>query len=185
MSKHVEPSHKALVTVFNDLPAAAHAVAALHAAGFTAQQIELVTYGVTEQSPELAMPLSTKTTSSSLVANAEKWGLFGLEAGAVAGVLATITAFPGIILPMLIVGGLTGAYMGGIAGVEQAVLDDRMDLPELDDYEKLLNEGKKLVVMLGTHDEALRAKEVLDRTPSIQGHMHVIGEHRSHEHPSR
>ncbi|MFN7575380.1 MAG: hypothetical protein ACK6DS_18295 [Planctomycetota bacterium] len=185
MSKHVEPSQRALVTVFNDLPAAAQAVAALHKDGFTAQQVELVTYSVAEQSPELEMPLRSKTTSSSLVANAEKWGLFGLEAGAVAGVLATITAFPGIILPMLIVGGLTGAYMGGIAGVEQAVLDDRMDLPELDDYEQLLNEGKKLVVVLGTHEEALRAKEVLARTASIQGHMYAIGEHQSHEHPGR
>jgi len=185
MNKREETSHRALVTVFNDLPAAAHAVAALHKAGFTAQQIELVTYGVAEQSPELEMPLSMKTTSSSLVSNAEKWGLFGLEAGAVAGVLAAITTFPGVILPMLIVGGLTGAYMGGIAGVEQAVLDDRMDLPELADYEHLLNEGKKLVVVLGSHEEALRAKDALARTASIQGHMYAIGEHRSHEHPGR
>jgi hypothetical protein len=185
MSNCEETSHRALVTVFHDLPAAAHAVAALHAAGFTAQQIELVTYGVAEQSPELEMPLSPETTSSSLMLNAEKWGLLGLEAGAVAGVLAAITTFPGIVLPMLIVGGLTGGYMGAIAGVEQAVLDDRIDLPELDDYEQLLTEGKKLVVVLGSHDEALRAKEVLARTPSIQGHMHAIGEHQSHEHPGR
>lgn len=185
MTDNSQPSRVALVTVFEDLPAAGRAVAALHAAGFPPQQVELVTYGVAEQSPELDTPLHPESTFSSLVSEAEKWGLVGLEAGAVAGVVAAMTTFPGLALGMLLAGGLTGGIVGGIAGLEKAVLDDRVNLPAPSDYERLLHEGKKLVVVLGTHAEAMAAKDALAHTTSLQGHLPPIWEHQFHEHPAR
>lgn len=184
MSKHSESSRVALVTIFEDLPAAARAVAALSSAGFSSPQIELVTFGITEQSPELDTPIAPQSTAGSMVGAAGKWGLFGLEAGAIAGVLAAVTAFPGMALGMLIAGGLTGGIVGGVAGIEQATLDDRFDLPQPGDYERLLSEGKKLVVVLGSEAEAAAARDVLAQLPSIQGHLHRIGEHKFHEHPA-
>jgi hypothetical protein len=184
MQQPSQPKRVALVTVFEDLPAAGRAVAALQAAGFPPRQVELVTYGVAEQSPELELPLHPESTFSSLVAESQRWGLVGLEAGAIAGVVAAMTTFPGLALGMLIAGGLTGGIVGGMAGVEKAILDDRINLPAPSDYERLLEEGKKLVVVLGTHDEALAAKSVLAHTLSLQGHLHPIWEHQFHEHPA-
>jgi hypothetical protein len=185
MSQQDKPAKVALVTVFEDLPAAAKAVAALQVAGFEPERIELVTYGVAEQTPELDTPLSPQSTFSEFASEAEKWGLVGLEAGALAGVVAAMTTFPGLALGMIIAGGLTGGIVGGMAGIEKAVLDDRINLPSPEDYEKLLNEGKKLVVVLGTHEEVAAAKDLLAHLPSLQGHLHPIWEHQFHEHPAR
>jgi hypothetical protein len=185
MNKNNPTNQLALVTAFEDLPAAGHAVAALQAAGFPSSQIELVTYGVAEQSPELDMPLHSTSSETSLISEAEKGGLLGLEVAAAAGVLATMVTFPGVAIGMLIAGGLTGAIMGGIGGLETASLDDSVDLPTPADYEQLLADGKKLVVVLGSHNETSAAKEILNRLPSIQGHLHPISEHRFHEHPTK
>ena len=184
MNQISQSGRVALVTVFEDLPAAGRAVAALQDAGFQPNQLELVTYGVAQQSPELDSPLHPESTFSSLVSEAERWGLVGLEAGAIAGVIAVVTAFPGVALGMLIAGGLTGGIVGGVAGIEKAVLDDQINLPTPSDYDQLLNQGKKLVVVLGTHEEAVAAKDVLANTLSIQGQLHPIWEHQFHEHPA-
>ncbi|MFN9750548.1 MAG: hypothetical protein ACK54I_02725 [Planctomycetota bacterium] len=185
MDQKILTNRVALLTVFEDLPAAGHAVAALQAAGYPSRQIELVTYGVAEQSPELDMPLHSDSSVTSLVSEAEKGGLLGLEIAAVAGVMATMVTFPGVAIAMLIAGGLTGAIMGGIGGLETASLDDSVDLPTPADYEQLLLEGKKLVVVLGSHEEVSAAKGILSRLPSIQGHFHPISEHQFHEHPTK
>ncbi|MFN9343734.1 MAG: hypothetical protein ACK6DB_14245, partial [Planctomycetota bacterium] len=79
MDQKILTNRVALLTVFEDLPAAGHAVAALQAAGYPSRQIELVTYGVAEQSPELDMPLHSDSSVTSLVSEAEKGGFLGLE----------------------------------------------------------------------------------------------------------
>lgn len=182
MSTNIPKPNTALVAVFEDLPAAARAVAALHAAGFDRGSVELVTYAVDEQSPEMVTPKNAGTSADSLVNSAEKWGLVGLEVGAASAIIAAITAFPGVGIGMLIAGGLTGAIMGGIAGLDEASRDDRLDLPVPGDYEYLLNQGKKLVVVLGSHDDAQQAKDVLNQTTSIQGHLMMFKGRLFHEH---
>lgn len=182
MNRNFLKPNTALVAVIEDLPAAARAVAALHAAGFDGGSVELVTYGVEEQSPEMETPNDAGTSADSMVKAAEKWGLVGLEFGAASAIIAAITVFPGIGIGMLFVGGLTGAVMGGVAGIDEALRDDRLDLPLPEDYERLLSEGKKLVVVLGSHDDAQQAKDVLNQTASIQGHLMTFKGRVFHEH---
>lgn len=173
----------ALVTAFEDLTSAGKAVFALQEAGFDQKHVELVTYGLDDQSPEVGMPMAPQTTIDQLVKDSGNWGAVGLSAGAVAGVVAAITTFPGVAIGMIFFGGLTGAIVGGIAGIDKAVHDDTVNLPTLDDYELLLKQGKKLVVLLGTHEEAARAKEVLSHAVGMSSHVHPVGTHRFHEHP--
>lgn len=173
----------ALVTVFKDLASAGKAVFALQQAGFSHSHVELVTYGLDEQSHEVGMPVVPRTTVDSLVHDAGKWGALGLSAGAAAGVVAAISTFPGFAIGMIVFGGLTGALVGGMAGIDKAVHDDTVNLPSLDAYEKLLKEGHKLVVLMGTHEDAARAKQVLAQAEGVYSHIHPVGEHRFHEHP--
>ena len=79
---------------------------------------------------------------------------------------------------------VTGAIVGGMAGVEHAVEDDSVNLPTIDEYEQLLHDGHQLVVVHGTREEMLRAKDVIAHISYIHNHLHPIHGHEFHEHPS-
>lgn len=184
-TKNTDHETKALVTVFEDLETAVGAVKALHDAGFGTDKIELVTSNLHEASPDVSTPKDHETTASSLVESAEKWGAVGAGTGAAAGlVAAVVTGFPGIILGMIVMGGVTGAMMGGMAGVDHAVEDDSVDLPTLKEYEQRLHDGQKIVIVHGPHDDMLKAKEVIAHLPRVHEHLHRLHGHESHEHPS-
>jgi hypothetical protein len=98
-------------------------------------------------------------------------------------VTAVVTAFPGVALGMIIIGGATGAFVGGMAGIDHAEEDDAVNLPTPDEYEEFLHHGKHLVVVHGTHEETLRAKDVISHIPFVHNHIHPIYGHEFHEHP--
>ena len=172
---------RAFVTVFEDIDSSQQVIKELHDTGFPLGRIELVTWDMQEEAPEVTTPKNHETTASSFVGNAAKWGGVGAAAGAVG---AVITAFPGFGLGMIVAGGLVGAMFGGIAGLEHAVEDDSVNLPSIDEYEDLVREGNCLVVVLGDHDDAMRAKEIVDKIPSIHSHIHPVHGHEHHEHPA-
>ena len=176
---------KALVTVFEDMETAVEAVKVLHQEGFPSGKIELVSNDLHEESPYVETPKVHETTGTSVVGSAGNWGAVGVGAGAAAGLLAAVlTPFPGIAIGTIIIGGITGAFVGGIAGVAHAMEDDTVNLPTPDEYEQLLDDGYKLVVVHGTHEELLRAKDAISHMPYIHKHLHPIHGHEFHEHPS-
>jgi hypothetical protein len=176
---------KALVSVYEDMETAAEAVKALSDAGFSTDKIELVTHDLHEESPDVETPKVHETTTSSLIDDAGKWGAVGAGSGAAAGLLAAVlTGFPGIVIGMIIMGGVTGAIMGGMAGIEHAEEDDAVNLPTPDEYEQLLHNGHKLVVVHGTHEEMMQAKDVISHLAHIHRHLHPLHGHEFHEHPS-
>lgn len=177
-----KPTRKALVTAFEDLETAQTAVKKLLDQGFDSKQIELVTHSVAAEAPEIETPKVHETTSSSLVDGALEWGTLGTGIGAIA---ALVTPFPGLALALIGVGGLTGAIVGGMAGIEHAVEDDSVDLPTVDEYERLVINGHSLVVVLCNHDQAMKAEEVIESLPAIHRHMHAIHGHEFHEHPAK
>ena len=181
-SDQTESVSKALVTVFDNLDTAKNVVEELHAAGFSLDNIELVTHNVYDEAPEVTTPRNRETTASSMVDGAAKWS----GVGAVTGLLAAVFApFPGLGLAMVFMGGLAGAVVGGIAGIEHAIDDDSVDLPTLEEYEQLVESGDSLVVVLGTHEEAMRAEETVKNMYDVRSHIHVLHGHQYHEHPAR
>ena len=181
MSK-IESKQKALVTVFEDLETAKRAVAALHQHGFPLNKIELVTGDVAEEAPEVETPKVHDTTASTMLDSSLEWGTLGVAAGAIAGL---VVPFPGLGLGMIVMGGLTGAIVGGMAGLEHAADDDSVNLPTIDEYERLVKDGYPLVVLLGSHEEAMQAEQAIKEMPSIHSHLHPVGGHEFHEHPSK
>lgn len=186
--KHQSDSHdrRALVTVFEDMPAAIAAVKALTEAGFDEKQLELVTDRL-DDSSGIETPEDRAKAIRSLVKSAEYWGAFGAGAGALAGTLATIaTPFPGAAIGgLMVMGGLTGALLGSLSGAEQVAEDDSANLPTMEQYQKLLAEGHDILIVHGTHDEVARAKRVLEHLPCVHRHIHPLRGHEFHEHPSR
>ena len=173
---------KALVTVLETPSAAKDVEEALIENGFSPENIELVTHDVHSEAPEVSTPKVHETTASSMVESATKWGSVGAGLGALA---AAVTGFPGIGLGMIAMGGAVGAFTGGIAGIEHAVEDDSVNLPTLEDYEQMVNNGHALVVVLGTHEDAMRAEQVIEVLPHIHQDIHPLYGHDFHEHPAQ
>ncbi len=180
--KQPDAGPKALVTVLETPEAAKEVLEALHANAFSLEKIELVVNHIADEAPEVETPRIHETTESELLDSAVKWGGVGAGTGLVAGLLTT---FPGLALGMAIMGGVTGAIMGGMAGVDDAVNDDSVNLPKLDEYEQMVKDGHALVVVLGTHDEAMRAESVIRELPHIHLNIHPVHGHDFHEHPAR
>lgn len=180
-SANPENGPKALVTVFDDLETATNVIEQLVESGFAKEKIELVAHHIADDAPEVETPKVHETTASDLLGGATKWGSIGAGTGLVAGLLTT---FPGLALGMAIMGGVTGAIMGGMAGVDHAVNVDSVDLPTLDEYEQLVKNGDKLVVVLGDHDEVMRAETIVKEMLHVRSHIHPVHGHQYHEHPA-
>lgn len=86
---------------------------------------------------------------------------------------------------MTIMGGLTGTTMGGMAGVDHAVEDDTVDLSTLKEYEQLVENGDKLVVVLGEHEAVIRVEELVKDMLHVRRHIHPVHGHEYHEHTAR
>ena len=173
---------KALVTVLETPDAAKEVIEALVENGFSPEKIELVIHDIHNEAPEVSTPKVHETTATSIVGSATKWGSVGAGLGALA---AAVTGFPGIGLGMIAMGGAVGAFTGGIAGIEHAVDDDSVNLPTLEEYEQMVNNGHALVVVLGTHDEAMSAEKVIENLPHIHQDIHPLHGHDFHEHPAK
>jgi len=177
-----DSNSKALVTVFDDLETAKKVIEELHTAGFPVDKIELVTHSVEKEAPEVNTPKVHETTATSMVESAAKWSGLGAASGLLAAVFAP---FPGLGLAMIFMGGLTGAVVGGIAGLQHAIEDDSIDLPTLKEYEELVKTGDSLVVVLGSHDEVMHAESIVQNMIHVRSHIHNVHGHQFHEHPSR
>jgi hypothetical protein len=172
-----------LVAVFEDLESAANAVSALKEAGIPEDRMELVVRDVREELPELHVDTNRETAESSLIEDAEKWGSLYMGAGAAVGLIYSLLApFPGVVLGMMYLGGVSGAIMGGMAGLDRAAADDSINLPGLEEYQQLLANGHKLLVVHGTHEEVHGAKELILQRPHVASHLYVVRGHRFHEH---
>ena len=179
---HPKNQLSALVTVFEDIETAQRAAQDLLESGFKNEQLELVTESVAEEAPQVLTPKVRQTTMSELVDGAEHWGAIGAGIGAIAGL---IVPFPGSVLGMAAMGGVTGAIVGGMAGIEHAVDDDSVNLPSIKDYERLVEQGHKLLVVLGDHEQALKAERVIEKIPFLHHNTHVVEGHEFHEHPAK
>ncbi|MCH2181404.1 MAG: hypothetical protein MK108_05300 [Mariniblastus sp.] len=179
-----EHAGKALVIVFEDFDSASAAVHALHEGGFPTDRIELVTEDFQREAHDVKTPAVHETSTNSAVSGGEKWAVVGSGVGAVGAIIAAVlTPFPGAGLAMIVVGGVAGGLYGAVAGLEHAGEDDSVDLPTPDDYQQLVKQGHKLVVVHGSHDEMMQAKDLIEHLPSVHGHLHPIRGREFHEHP--
>ena len=175
---------KALVMVFEDFDTAAAAVHALNDGNFPTDRVELVTHDFDQETHDVKTPAVHETSTSSTVSQGEKWAAVGGGVGAVGAIIAAVlTPFPGVGLAMIVVGGVAGGLYGAVAGLEHAGEDDAVDLPTPDDYQELVKQGHKLVVVHGTHDEMMQARDLIEHLPSIHRHLHPIRGREFHEHP--
>ena len=170
---------KAHVSIFDDVPTAQRATAALHDAGFLPDQVELVVSDDDIRVHGIESPKDREMTGDCIFENAAKWSTVGAAAG---GLSIVLVPFPGLVLGMVAFGGLLGAIVGSIAGVDHAAKDDSVDLPTLDEYEELVRYGKCLLVVRGTHSEVIRIESIVSNLIDARSHVFTLHGHQFHEH---
>ncbi len=176
---------RALVSVFDDLETAKSVIETLVRQGFPHQKVELVTRHVKNDFPENESPKNHETTSSVLANGAVKGAGIGLGIGAGFGVAAAaLTASPALAVGAMLYAGFAGGLIGGMGGADKADLDDSINLPTHDEYQRLLDEGNSLVVVCGTHEEVQRAESIVKDMPNAGSHQHRLHGHLFHEHAS-
>ncbi len=174
---------RVLVSVFDDLETAKSVIENLNRQGFSPQKVELVTRVVRNDFPETEP--AQETTSSVLATGAVKGAGIGLGIGAGFGVAAAaLTASPALAVGAMLYAGFAGGLIGGMGGADKADLDDSINLPTHDEYQRMLDEGNSLVVVCGTHEEVQRAETIVKDMPNAAGHQHRLHGHLFHEHPS-
>jgi hypothetical protein len=176
---------RALVTVFDELESAQRVLDRLQQDGFAKHRVHLVHRDIRRESPEVETPKVHETTSSAMTEGVMKGAGIGLGFGAGFGVAATVlTASPGLALGAMIYAGFAGGLIGGMGGIDRADIDDTVNLPSLDEYQQLVDQGHYLVVVQGDHDEVMRAESIMKQMTHLGSHVHRLHGHLFHEHPS-
>ena len=103
------------------------------------------------------------------VSSVAKGVLKGGAIGAGSGLLLLGVPILNILAP--IGAALAGAFIGGVAGADEA--NRCIELPNLEDYQRLLSEGKSIIVISGTEAERMK----------IENQMRELGAMETHQHP--
>ena len=160
-------AEECVVAVFDDLRHAQEAVHILDRGEFPIRQVSVVTKGIKEQ-PEIVEDLEMGD-------DAARDAAVGAGLGAIVGILAGIGVMvvSGLGLVFLagpigggMVGAATGAFLGGLAG--WGVNEKR--IPH---YERLIKEGKVLVIAHGNPLELVHADQVLKETDPAELHVYA------------
>ncbi len=150
---------------------------------FPQEGIEMVVFRESEDAPVGFDEITTKTTSGSMISASMKWGLIGLALGGVGGIVMGIATSSALIaFAMPLIGGLTAIVYGAVAGVDNAVQDDTVDLPTALEYQSLVQNGGALIVLRGNTDELAQARDTMTADRLSVSNLLTVRGHTYHEH---
>jgi len=154
-----------VVGVFSTHQDASRVAASLRGPDMQVQRVSRTDPAVPSQMPQIVYD-EIEDVEANNVANG---AMLGGAIGAGSGLL--LFAVPGLNVAAPIAGGLVGAWIGGIAGIDEA--NRGIELPNQADYRKMLSEGKSFVVIAG--DESKRSE--------YGAKMTELGADDVHQHP--
>ena len=132
------------------------------------QRVSLSDPTSTNDLPEIVYDSADQVEASDVNKGMTRGGLIGFSSGLIAGLPALGTGL-GVAAPLA--GMLAGAWIGGVAGIDEAHRAD--ELPNREDYEAMLKEGKALLVISGDDKERER----------VQNEMLSLGAEKVYQHP--
>lgn len=156
-----------VVGVFESLPTARAMLERLEEAGYSHDQVSLVTTSVEKQVEDEEMLEYGDTSGVKAAKGAGMGGLAGLILG------SPLLMIPGV-GPLLIAGplamGLTGGIVGGFMG---AMTGWGVEPDNLAMYEQKVRDGEVLIVVQGAPDEVARAHGILSEGPVQEVRLHA------------
>ena len=159
-----DDSIEAVVGIFVGQAEASHAAASISDPEIHMHRVSRRNPSATNEMPEIvydpieAIPVSTVT----------KGVLKGGAIGAGSGLLLLGVPVLNVLAP--IGAALAGAFIGGVAGADEA--NRGIELPNLEDYQRKLAEGRSIIVITGTEAQRMRVETLMRELGALETHQH-------------
>ena len=134
------------------------------------QRVSLSDPASTDDLPEIVYDPVEKIEVNDVNKGIATGGMIGFSSGLLAG-LPTMGTGTGLFLAAPLAGLLAGAWIGGVAGIDEANRSEEQ--PNHEDYEVMLKAGKALLVISGDAKERER----------VQNEMMSLGAEKVYQHP--
>lgn len=155
---------EAVVGVFESQELATQAAASLDGPDLNVKRVSRVDGKGTEELSQIVYD----DVDNVGAADTAKGMLTGGAIGAGSGLL--LLGVPGLNVVAPIVGTLAGAWIGGIAGIDEA--NRSAELPNQEDYRTMLAEGKSFVVIAGDESSRIGYGYQLKEMGALEVHQH-------------
>lgn len=155
---------EAVVGIFVDPTDASRVAASMRSPELNLQRVSRRNPAATDDMPDIVYD-EIEELSAPNVANG---AMLGGAIGAGSGLLLMGVPVLNVLAP--IAGGLAGAFIGGVAGVDEANRGIR--LPDLEDYQKKLAEGKSIIVISGNETTRLHCENKMKELGAEQTFQH-------------
>lgn len=155
---------EAVVGVFDDTATANRAASELQNSDVELHRVSLKDPTAQNKMPEIFYDKVDEVAENDVARGALKGGAIGAGSGLL------FIGVPGLNIAAPIVGFLAGAWIGGIAGIDEAWRAVR--LPDPVDYYKMLAEGKSFVVIAADEPERIKFAAELEKLGATEIHQH-------------
>lgn len=166
----------ALVAVFDSSEAAENAAKQIKLSNTLVHRVNLQDSSAEHAVPDIQFDHVVEVDSNQVAHGVMRGSLIGAGTGLV------FMAVPGLAIAAPIAGALAGAWIGGISAIDET--DRGIQLPDREAYEKMLSEGKSLIVITGERNVRLKYEKEMEKLGATDTYQHPpifdAGFHKAH-----
>ena len=153
-----------VVGVFDTHADAGRVAASLRGPNMNMQRVSRSDPAVPSQIPQIVYDDIDEVSSDDIVNGSLKGGAIGAASGLL------LLGVPVLNVAAPIIGALAGAWIGAIAGVDEAIRG--VELPNQNDYRKMLADGKSFVVIAGEETKRIEYGKQMSNLGAKEIHQH-------------
>ena len=155
---------EAIVGIFEDPANASRVAASLQGPQINLQRVSRRNSDANDEMPDIVYDPIEDIPISSVA----KGALQGGAIGAGSGLLLLGVPILNVLAP--VGAALAGAFIGGVAGADES--NRGIELPDLEDYQRMLAEGKSVIVISGTETERMEIENKMKELGALETHQH-------------
>jgi len=155
---------EAVIGIFETPEDANRAAASMRGPEMELQRVSRRNPTATDEMPNVVYDSIEEVSNN----NVAKGVLQGGAIGAGSGLLLLGVPVLNLLAPFA--GALAGAFIGGVAGIDEA--NRGIELPNQEDYRRMIAEGKSIIVINGTESERIKLENQMKGLGAIETHQH-------------
>lgn len=163
-SKTQNEAFEAVVGVFENSDSAKRAAIELRRQNVVIQRVSCRDPLADNEMPEIIYDQVEDVEGTDVMGGVLKGGAIGAGSGLL------FMGVPGLNVAAPIFGAMAGAWIGGVAAVDEAIRG--IELPDKRSYQNLLSEGKSFVVISASESERLEYAKQLEKIGAIRINQH-------------
>lgn len=155
---------EAVVGIFADQVEASRVAASIRGPELKLQRVSRSNPAATDDMPEIIYDEIEEVPTNTVVKGMVQGGAIGAGTGLL------VMGVPVLNIFAPIGAALAGAFIGGVAGVDES--QRGIELPNKEGYQQALADGKSIIVIAGTAAERLKYENQMKELGAIETHQH-------------